>query len=114
MLNPDSDGVRFFPPLGSHRANKNEIFLKALYNCALQQAAETEAAARAREETIVEDDDNEQYLLVPPEDYDDVLGEYITFDALADELAERQARAYTWCDMDDVDDPEDGTLEWTL
>jgi len=103
MLNPYSDGARFFPPLERHRASANDTFLKALGNYAFQQAVKAEEAARARGQAMEQDEDNEQFLLVPPDDYDDLLAEYINLDALADDLAERQAKAYTLCDMEDDD-----------
>lgn len=106
MLNPDS--VRSFTPLGSHRAAKNTLFLTALANYTLQQIAKAEEAARSRaeaaralEEAIEQDEDNEQFLLVPPEEYDDLLTEYIDFNALASGIAERQANAYNEMDDDD-------------
>ena len=102
-LNPDSDAARFFRPLESHRRTRNAVYLKALDNYALHQAAQADDVTRAREGAIESDEDNEQYLLVPPEDYDDILTGYINLDAFADELAERQAKAYTWCDMDNDD-----------
>jgi len=108
MLNPHS--VRLFRPLRSHRADKNDIFLQALGNYTLQQAAKAEEVVRAREEAtraqkeaIERDEDDEQYLLVPPDDYEDVLAEYMDLDALADDIAERQAKAHAWYDMDDGD-----------
>lgn len=48
-------------------------------------------------------DDDEQFLLLPPGDYDDLFAEYIDFDAIADDFAERQANAHTWDDMEDDD-----------
>jgi hypothetical protein len=103
MLNPYSDGARFFPALERHRASRNVIFLKALTNYALQQATKAEEAAGARGQAMDQDEDNEQFLLVPPDDYDDLWAEYVDFDAMADDLAERQAKAYSLCDMDDDD-----------
>ena len=103
MLNPNSDGLRFLPPLESRRAAKNSIFLKALGNYALQQAAKAEDDARARERAIELDEDNEQCLFLPPEGYEDLLAECINFDALVDDLAKRQAQAYASCDLYDDD-----------
>lgn len=91
-LNPDSDGVRSFRPLESHRKTKNAVFLKALdNNYALHEAAKADEAARAQ---------NEQYLLAPPEDYDIIFAKYINCDAVTDDLAEHRTKAYTWYDMD--------------
>jgi len=101
MLNPHSDGARFFPPLERHRADKNVIFLQALGNYTFQQALKAEEAAQAQRLAMEQDEYNEQFLLAPPDDYDDLLAQYINFDAIADDLAERQAKAYTLCDMDD-------------
>lgn len=109
MLNPDA--VRSFTPLKSRRPARNAIFLEAVSNHTLQQAAKAEEAARARLEAAraregaieLDDDDDEQFLLVPPDDCDDLMAEYINFDALADDIAQRQANAYTWDDMDDDD-----------
>lgn len=107
MLNPDS--VRAFPPLVKPQATKNMVFLTALSNYTLQQAVKAVEAAKARAEAAgaqVEamGDDDEQFLLVPPDDYDDLFAEYIDFDAIADDIAERQANAQTWYDMEDDDD----------
>lgn len=87
--------------MGRHRADKNVIFLQALGNYTFQQTVKAEEAARAQMQAMEQDEYNEQFLLLPPDDYDDLLAEYIDFDALADDLAERQAKAYTSCDMDD-------------
>jgi hypothetical protein len=103
MLNPYSDGARFFPPLERPRADKNVIFLQALGNYAFQQALKAEEAAKAQMLAMEQDEDNEQFLLLPPDDYDDLLAQYIDFDVRADDLAERQAKAYSSCDMDDDD-----------
>lgn len=114
LLNPSSKGARFFPPLVRHRADKNDLFLLALGNYAFQQAAKAAEAATARRQAMeqamalamaqAQDAYNEQFLLAPPDEYDDLLAEYINFDAMADDIAERQAKAYTMCDMDDDDD----------
>ena len=101
MLNPSSDGARFLLPVERPRADKNVIFLQALGNYAFQQAVKAEEAATARSQAMEQDEYNEQFLLAPPDDYDDLLSEYINFDAMADDMAERQAKAYTMCDMDD-------------
>jgi hypothetical protein len=101
MLNPDSDGMRF---LGSRPLVKNVIFHLALDNYAFEQAAKREAAARVLEEAAAQDEANEQFMLVPPKDYDVILTEYINLDVFADGIAERQAKAYSWYDMDDDDD----------
>ena len=109
MLNPASEGGRFLPPVVRRRAEKNPILLLALGNYAYHQAVKATEAAIARRQAMeqamalamaqAQDEYNEQFQLAPPDEHDDLMAEYVDFDA----MAERQAKAYTMCDMDDDD-----------